>query len=241
MIYIEVILWSYFLILPIYVFFTFEKEKEKLIHNPSFRTKYYHSIILFLWLPTLVLMTLIYFDAHSLNSIGLRWEFGLANQVAVVLTLLLSVYIWFSIKQIHKNKKAKETFLEQIECGAYLMPINVKEVRWFIGVCISAGICEEILFRGYLMSVFGEHMPVYAAVILSSIVFGLPHIYQGAVNVIKTGFFGAVMAVIYLVTESIIIPIVLHILVDMYFGIMFYTIHSGPNEKHETPNVQITN
>ena len=239
MFYVESLLWIYFIITPIYVFFTHKKDKQKLIDNPSLRIPYYQSIVFFLWLPTLLLIALVYFDTLSLNDLGLKWQFGLANQIGLFLTLLLAGYAWLSIKQIRSNQQARNTFMEQIEGAAHLMPINLKEVRWFVlGVCISAGICEELLFRGYLIHFLGESMPVYAAVFLSSIAFGLPHIYQGVINALKTAFLGAVMCLIYLFTESIVLPIILHALIDIYFGLMFYVVHSNQNEKLGTSNFQ---
>jgi hypothetical protein len=53
------------------------------------------------------------------------------------------------------------------------------EVFLWIALSVSAGVCEEIVFRGYLQQQFrAEPRSVIAAVILQ-VVFGLLHAYQG--------------------------------------------------------------
>jgi len=50
-------------------------------------------------------------------------------------------------------------------------------------VFLRAGVCEEVIFRGYsiayLMAVLGA--PFWVAAVLSSIVFGFAHVYQGTI------------------------------------------------------------
>ena len=63
-----------------------------------------------------------------------------------------------------------------------------------------------------------------SSVIIFSVLFGLPHIYQGPIHVIRTAVLGLIMALIYLATESLLVPILLHVLVDMYGGAMAYLV-----------------
>jgi uncharacterized protein len=53
-------------------------------------------------------------------------------------------------------------------------------VSLWILLSISAGICEEIVFRGYLQQQFqAATRSIVAAVILQGAVFGMAHTYQG--------------------------------------------------------------
>jgi membrane protease YdiL (CAAX protease family) len=75
-------------------------------------------------------------------------------------------------------------------------PSGALEIGLALGVALSAGICEEIVFRGYLQGQFrallGGAVP---AVFLQAMVFGMAHVYQGvrlAAGVILYGvLFGA--------------------------------------------------
>ncbi len=80
----------------------------------------------------------------------------------------------------------------------------------------------------YLLSDF---MPTYMVILVSSLAFGLPHIYQGPIHVIKTAVFGGVMALTYVATDSIIVPMVLHAVLDMYSGSMAYIVFSNESQE----------
>ena len=56
------------------------------------------------------------------------------------------------------------------------------------------------------------------AVVFSSILFGLAHSYQGWKGVFRTGAMGLIMALFYVLTGSLWIPIVLHIVGDIHSG-----------------------
>jgi len=96
---------------------------------------------------------------------------------------------------------------------------------------ITAGFIEEFLWRGYLMNrlmdLFSNKTAVswVIVMILSSIIFGLGHAYQGAAGTIKTGAVGLVFGVSYLVVGRNLWPLILaHALIDSldfishYFG-----------------------
>jgi membrane protease YdiL (CAAX protease family) len=62
----------------------------------------------------------------------------------------------------------------------YHPPSGFMEVLLWILLSISAGICEEIVFRGYLQQQFrAATRSIAAAVILQGLVFGLVHAYRG--------------------------------------------------------------
>ncbi|NQZ07721.1 MAG: CPBP family intramembrane metalloprotease [Algicola sp.] len=223
MAYLDYLLWGYFIGYPIYIFLTIDKEKQMVINDPSKRIDVYRSTMLFLWVPTLILLTMVFSSELSMADIGLRWQWNMANQIAVVAVILLGAYFVISLKQLNNDSEAKKTTLEQLDYIQWIMPGNAKELRYFTyGVSVAAGVCEELLFRGYLLYVLGTQMPIWLAVVLSSLAFGAGHIYQGPVHVLRTAILGAVMAGVYLVTDSIIIPIVLHTLIDVYSGALGY-------------------
>ncbi|MBE9469294.1 MAG: CPBP family intramembrane metalloprotease [Bacteroidetes bacterium] len=67
---------------------------------------------------------------------------------------------------------------------------------------IVAGFGEEFLFRGYIVKrlaiIFGDtNYSWFMSVIITSIIFGLAHIYQGTSGVITTGIIGFIMGMIF--------------------------------------------
>ncbi|MGA8144817.1 MAG: type II CAAX endopeptidase family protein [Candidatus Acidiferrales bacterium] len=64
--------------------------------------------------------------------------------------------------------------------AAYQPPSGLVEVFLWILLSVSAGICEEIVFRGYLQQQFhAVTRSVVTAVLIQGLVFGLAHAYQG--------------------------------------------------------------
>lgn len=227
MAYLEYLLWGYFIFYPLYVFLTYEQEKQSLIAKPEKRVAMYRIWILHLWLPVLLLMLIIFQGQMSLGDIGLQWYWDLPNILCALGVIGVSGYFVFSLKQLIKNTDEHQVIRKQLEYIQWMTPTTGKEARYFIlGLSISAGICEEILFRGYLMQLLGNYVPTYAVVIISSIAFGLPHLYQGPIHILRTSIVGAAMALLYLFTDSIITPILLHVVFDMYGGAMAYIVYS---------------
>lgn len=61
-----------------------------------------------------------------------------------------------------------------------LMPQNPLEMVAWVGLSLTAGICEEIMFRGYFLRQFSAWTGTVAGgIILQGIFFGLDHGYQG--------------------------------------------------------------
>jgi uncharacterized protein len=74
---------------------------------------------------------------------------------------------------------------------ASLLPRNALEIVIWIAVSISAGICEEVVFRGYFQKQFAAYTrSMIAAVMLQGIVFGIAHAYQGVQLVVIISILG---------------------------------------------------
>lgn len=97
-----------------------------------------------------------------------------------------------------------------------MLPRNAKE-RWCaVGTSVTAGVCEEIVFRGLLIAVgVSLGLSLYVAAGLSLVVFILAHIYQGPKNMLWVGLLGFMLTYLYLSTGSLLLPILVHVLVDL--------------------------
>lgn len=91
--------------------------------------------------------------------------------------------------------------------------------RWgFAALAITAGLGEEFVWRGFGLAVLHHAwpgVPAAAAVVLLALPFGWAHLYQGWSGILATALIGAVMAGIYLATGSLLIPMLLHVLIDL--------------------------
>jgi membrane protease YdiL (CAAX protease family) len=108
----------------------------------------------------------------------------------------------------------------QMESAAGLMPHTATEYRWWRAIAITAGVCEEVVYRGFLMWFLGHWMSPLLAAIVAGTAFGLGHLYQGPLGMVKTGVVGVLAGLLFAGTGSLLWPIILHAAVDLHGGAM---------------------
>jgi uncharacterized protein len=101
-----------------------------------------------------------------------------------------------------------------------LLPRSRSERRLFALVGVTAGICEEWLYRGFFLAVVAALLPglqTALLVLVAGVAFGLAHAYQGTSGVLTTGVLGGVLAGVYVSTGSLLLPVLLHAAIDLRF------------------------
>jgi len=80
---------------------------------------------------------------------------------------------------------------------AFLRPHGVPESVLWVLVSVTAGVCEEIVFRGYLQRQLAVLTgSVTAGIVLQAIAFGISHGYQGLAPMAITGSYGLVLGML---------------------------------------------
>lgn len=98
------------------------------------------------------------------------------------------------------------------------MPHRDHEYPLFAALACTAGLCEEFLFRGYLLWYLGHVVPVPVAYVLQSVVFGVAHFYQGLRGIVMTGLAGAFFTGVRIVSGSLWPAMLIHALMDLHAG-----------------------
>jgi membrane protease YdiL (CAAX protease family) len=99
-----------------------------------------------------------------------------------------------------------------------MVPNNSAERAAWIAISLTAGICEEILFRGFLIRFLYESasaLPIAAALAVSCLCFGLAHVYLGPKGALNAAIGGFSYGCLFLLSGSLIPSILLHALVDL--------------------------
>ena len=97
-----------------------------------------------------------------------------------------------------------------------LLPRVRAELKYGVGLGLSAGIFEELLFRlGIPALLFGITGLAPLSFAIAAVIFGMLHLYQGPLGILFAALLGVVFAALYVLTGSIAAPIVLHTLVDL--------------------------
>ena len=97
-----------------------------------------------------------------------------------------------------------------------VVPATRAEWLAFVPLAVSAGICEEFLYRGYALYVIAAMTgSVWIAALLSSLAFGLGHAYQGKAGMIGAAVAGLFYACVFLYTGSLLPCMLGHFVQDI--------------------------
>jgi uncharacterized protein len=100
-----------------------------------------------------------------------------------------------------------------------LLPARRGDGAWFTGLSITAGVTEEIIFRGFLIHALRLATGSTAlAVLLSSGAFGVVHAYQQPAGAGRAALLGALLSLPLLIHGSIYPAILAHALLDILSG-----------------------
>ena len=198
---------------------------RRIAADPNARTKEYLWTIAMEWGLTLALLAGWLWAARPLAALGV----GLPNGTGAWWTVLVCVVgIFFYMHQartVAASLDAQASLRKELESQPnvrMILPATVREARVFAGLAITAGICEEVLYRGYLLWYLQSLGLGRGAVVVAIVAFGITHAFQGIRGIIGTGAMGAVFMGVYLLTGSLVAPIVLHATVDLANGLMAY-------------------
>jgi membrane protease YdiL (CAAX protease family) len=100
-----------------------------------------------------------------------------------------------------------------------LLPQSLLEILIWIGTSITAGVCEELAFRGYVQRQFHALTgSVGVAVLGQGLVFGLFHSYQGWKNVIVICVLGVLFGALAAWRRNLRANIIVHAWSDVWEG-----------------------
>lgn len=133
----------------------------------------------------------------------------LAAAVALAATYVLIAVIPMLIR-LFRPALFAQTIKDRTELMDMFVPIHPVLL---IGFCLFVGIYEELLFRGLILTRLRVVCGGWTlAIIVSSLGFGLAHLYQGHVAVLQIVCVAAVLSVLFVVRGGIVAPIITHAL-----------------------------
>ena len=204
----------------------------RLSSDPGARRSFYVRLLILEWgLSALALVIWLAAPGVDAGAVGLRWpQHGPGLLTGLVVALVL-VFVAVSTRALRGGALLDAPVAQRrpgegrhAEAPAHatlaLLPRTAGERRLFTLVGVTAGVCEEWLYRGFFLAVVsavagGPSTGVLVAVAAAA--FGLAHAYQGRVGIVTTGLLGGVLAALYLQTGSLLFPVLLHAAIDLRF------------------------
>lgn len=209
------------LVLP---FFSGIRGSEKLgsmYFDENIRRRFFISNSLVLWFLAAAVTAIWLWNGRALALMGFRmidtgWITWVLTGVMVVFYITDITYSLLS------PEKLKQTH-DQWESTVPFLPESNRELPAYVFMCLSAGICEEILYRGFLVNYFIDPMkdgfPIMAA-IFPAVLFSLAHFYQGYLAMFKIFLLSMLFALIFIFSRSLIIVMIIHFLIDLVGGLL---------------------
>jgi membrane protease YdiL (CAAX protease family) len=175
--------------------------------------RYARSLVV-IWAITALALYALRLYGMGIADVGVRapqatWEYGLGLVVPLI----------FGFANAGRVVVIPSDYLRRVR---RVIPLDASDWVWFVPVALTAGICEEFLYRGYaLTQIAALTGSIEAGMFLSSVAFGLAHMYQGRIGVVGTMLTGALYAVVFQLTGSVVPCMIGHISQDIIAGILY--------------------
>lgn len=210
---------------------------RRLKKNPGSVRKigYYKTVCAGLWIASFVAVATA--GIHDVFTIAptpedAAWLFGHAwVRILVDAAIVLFVGVVFlpcaavAWKRL-KNRPRTYRSAESLKSFEYFLPATLTERRWWAFTSVTAGCCEEILFRGFMLHylhVLPWTMNLTLALLISSLIFGWNHLYAGVGGAIGSAMAGFLLGLLFLLSGNLLLPIALHALVDLRMLVILKT------------------
>ena len=191
---------------------------------PANRIRFYRRLIATGWIRAALAMLVTSTAGLSLTDIGVSGPgggpiggapdgWGLTWVLAVVMSLSAGV----GSLRVRRRMRAGQLHRQRAKIAA-LIPRTARERRYAAGLALTAGITEEVLFRGALIVLGIEvfHLPLAASAALSLILFAILHAYQGLAGSLGAGLLGLWFTGMTLLAGSVLPAMVLHVAIDLW-------------------------
>ncbi len=202
--------------------------------DPGARRSFYRRLLVLEWgLALLALLVWLSAPGVDAAAVGLRWPQQWPGPVTSLVVAAVLLFVVVSTRALRsgalldaeaapvRRRPGEGRHSEPPgHATLALLPRTPGERRLFALVGVTAGVCEEWLYRGFFLAVVAAlsgGLPTGVLVVVAAAAFGIAHAYQGRAGIALTGLLGGVLAALYLQTGSLLLPVVLHAVIDLRF------------------------
>ena len=182
------------------------------------RIKMYLATIFFQWALAVLVAWRAFARGLTPRELGLTSAISISVvAVTVIGAALIAAAHWANVRRMARSDHPNLQRLRAL--GSRLFPRSKSEMALFVSLSVTAGICEEFLFRGFVMAALERAgMATWAVVILSSAMFGMAHLYQGKGGSLGTGILGTLFALVRVGYQSLLPAVAWHSALDIAAG-----------------------
>ena len=148
------------------------------------------------------------------------WGFAVGLALAVA-------YLVFGVRQrraILKRPGLMQRVRRQISEFEPLAPHTPRERNVWYLTAVTAGCCEEVIYRGFLLAFVASFAGIVIAAAITVVMFGFFHAYYGWKGILKTGALGLLLTLLALWSASLVPVILIHAMIDTMSGDFAYRV-----------------
>ena len=215
-------IWLIFFVLGLILPWRGRVRVKKLLAMPHVSTMerlaLYASTIAFQWFAVAVAAWRAWARGFKASQLGLTVHDRSGILVAsIVGAATIAALQWLNLRRVGRIPVAARGSLQTI--AERILPQSTVELLPYLALAITAGLCEEFLYRGFAMAVFNHAgLQAWAVVLVSSVLFGLAHSYQGRGGIVMTLLIGILLGTSRLAYDSLVPAIFWHSAVDVVAG-----------------------
>jgi membrane protease YdiL (CAAX protease family) len=196
--------------------------RASLADLPRARLWLYRRAILIQWSLTVAVSIHWFARGRSLAHLGL-WPHVSPGLIGVVLGFaIISYLIVRQRSEALEDDEALAKVRQRLDRLEIMIPRTPHELAWFFALSVTAGLCEELLYRGYLIWYLEHWMGLIPAIVVAAAVFGVGHSYQGGRGILVTAGVGLFLGLVYAIAGSLYAGMVMHALMDIHSGHLGY-------------------
>jgi membrane protease YdiL (CAAX protease family) len=188
--------------------------------DPAFRFRLYRRVLIKQGVTIAAIAGLVVSGLVPGEMVGLRapasWPWAIGLSVAAIVLL-----VWSARRMRPKAQMIREKMRDR---GGAVLPESDAERRWFAAVSVGAGVSEELAYRGFMFFYLTAYVPrlnTLESVILTSVIFGVAHLYQGWRGIVASGISGLILACAFVLTGNLLLPMVLHAMGNLRGALIF--------------------
>jgi uncharacterized protein len=215
--------WLIFLFLGVVVPWRGYVRLKKLLAMPQVtsmeKVTLYGATIAFQWIATAMVAWRALARGMTLQQLGLASQrMDRIIIAAVAGAAIIGTLHWLNLRRTAKLQAPAVEKMKAI--AARILPVSTVELLPYSALAMTAGLCEEFLYRGFVMAVLlRSGWASWLVVLVSSILFGLAHAYQGRSGIVGTALLGLLFSVSRLAYDSLVPVMVWHAMVDLVAGV----------------------
>lgn len=192
-----------------------ERLAERVEREPRARFRFYLMNSAMQWL--LAVLAWLAFERSSAGLFTAHLSFAAESWSWIFWPVLVSSVLVLVMPMVTGRVRAQARLGLESTMGP--MVPERRADRWgFAVLAVSAGTCEEVTYRGFLLTAIACVLPTWPAfpvIAIGAVIFGLAHVFQGVTGLIATTALGLLFGLLFVLSGSIAVPMAFHVLVDL--------------------------